>query len=141
MAGIDYGVITYKNSQLVEPDNYEGEVRQGAFGEFVHDSTGVVFYRTTIKDHENIDEAETVVRLAEVLTYGDKKVLYSSIKGLTLKTREIYHGTYLTKFKDEKGDFYTVIQGYDVGFDNFYSVERGKVVKKHIKNIERRVKG
>lgn len=136
MASIDYGVITFKNNKLLTNMEDGNKVRNGAWGEFVHYPTGVTFYRTSIKDNEDIDKAVIRLGMYEKMTMLRKKVLYSTINGLKIKTKEIYPQTFLSKFKDEKGDMYTVIHGYDVDFDDFYSNRRGEIITKEIKKIK-----
>lgn len=131
MASIDFGVITIKNNHILEETVRDGWiVSNGATGLFKHEPTGVVFYRTSITDSTDIDTATTIIRVAEELSDKRKKVFNTTIKGLTIKTKEIYPHTYLTKFKDENGDKYVVIHGYDVGFENFWDKRRGELINR-----------
>ena len=138
MAGMDYGVIAFKNKKLLEDTDTNREgcyVFNGKGGEFRH-SSGLTFYRTSIKDHEDINKAKVVIRVEEELAYKNKKVLYTEIKGLKVKTKHIVEGVYESKFKDNEGDWYTVIHGYDVDFDDFWEDRVGKIIQKRIKKAQ-----
>lgn len=136
MAGMDYGVIVFKNKQLLEDiDTDSWYVNNGMAGEFVH-PTGLTFYRMSIKDHQDIEEAKTVIRLEEELTYENKKALTVNVNGIRIKVKEIADSVFESKFKDSNGDWFTVIHGYDVAFDGFWSQSIGKVIKKHIKKAQ-----
>lgn len=134
MAASDYGVLSFKNGKLLDDiDNGTSLIRQGSWGEFKHDETGLVFYRMSIKDHVDVDKADFLIYINQELHGKRKEVLRFEVDGIQFMSKEIYAGTYYTKFKDNKGDFYQVIHGYDVSVSNFWCPKRGKKVRRLMK--------
>lgn len=134
MAMLDFGVITIKNNKLLEETEGIGWlVKQGAGGEFLHQPSGVVFYKTSIKDDLDVEKATVRVYMSDELSYLKKKVNYLEINGLSIKTKEICDGTYLSEFKDGNGDRYKVIFGFDVGFKYYWKKKNGDAIKKILK--------
>lgn len=136
MAALDYGVISFKNGQLIEEvDDGENLVKHGAWGEFKHVGTGLVFYRQSIKDDVEVDDAKYLMYLNQEVTAKKKKTLSFKFKEVSFKTKEIYPNTFYTIFSDKDGDKYDVIHGYDVDFSDFYCSKRSAVVNRLIKKI------
>lgn len=136
MAASDYGVLSFKNGKLLDDiDNGTSLIRQGSWGEFKHNGTGLVFYRMSIKDHMDVDKADFLIYMNQELKDRRKKILRFEFKEIQFKTKEIYAGTYHTTFKDNKGDLYQIIHGYDVSLSGFWCAKRGEKVGRLVNRI------
>lgn len=139
MAAIDWGVIALKDGKIMpentNPDRY---VFPGAGG--VISIGSLKFGKTSVlgKEHaiewaysSNSENAFRVDFMSE-LTGIRKKVLYWSYNGNCFKTKKVAKSVYLTKFKYQ-GHFYQVLQGYDIGFSNFWHERSKKLVKRFLR--------
>ena len=139
MAAIDWGVIASKDGKIMpENTNPDGYVFPGAGG-FI--SIGSLkFSKTSVLGKEHAIEwaystsPEDAFRIdfMSELTGARRKALYWSYNGNHFKTKEVAKSVYLTQFKYQ-GHFYQVLQGYDIGFRNFWHESTKKLVKKFLK--------
>lgn len=137
MAMLDYGVITFKNgelmSEVLESEDKSLIVEHGEAGKFRHESSGVVFYRMSIKSDNDVEKAEKVIRLDCKLEEDVE------INGVTLNIEEIYPQTFKTQFTDKENNEFLVIHGYDVSTNmgSYWSNARRDTIKRHLsdKNI------
>ncbi|WP_461199288.1 hypothetical protein [Enterococcus sp. N249-2] len=90
--------------------------------------SGIVFYRLSIKDNIDVDCADEIIRLTKL---KDPEV---KINGLQLEIEEIYPSTFKTTFKDQLGDQYMVIHGYDVSMnmDSYWDSKRRDIVSNYL---------
>lgn len=136
MAGIDWGVIALKNGKLM-PEKEE-EIYQGAGGQV---SIGpVIFDRTTVFTNEEDFIAYyhkyadfNGINFCDFLYDDHKRVLNWDYQDISFKTKALDNECcFFTTFKYQ-GDFYHVLQGYDISLDSFWHESTKKLVKRFLK--------
>lgn len=161
MAEIDYGVITVKNGRLMKntPDRKITDrniVYQGSSGELKLDKLNLNFWKYYVTELTNTNEADKIPDFMEKANgyyWSDKKedfvtgkkhrAIYWKYRNVQFKTKILtYYQNdekdveyiFWTKFR-YNGDWYNVIQGYDVSLNYFHSRNAGKIVQKLVLNL------
>lgn len=132
MASLDYGVISIKNGKLVSEGTF---VHQGEGGYFIHELTGMVIYRMSVKDNPDVDQADFVQYFNQEIDLKGKIVLNWKFKNLNIKSKKISSQMYLTFFKDEIGDSYQIIHGNDVSLNDFWFPQTKKIISNKLKKL------
>ena len=135
MAGIDWGVIALKNGKIMP--NKEETIYQGAGGManigpvifdrtvvFTHEKDFIAYYHE-YKDFNGIDFYKLYVDHKRVLNWG--------YKGINFKTKALNNECcFLTMFKYH-GDFYHILQGYDISLNSYWHKSTKKLVEGFLK--------
>lgn len=133
MAGVDWGVIALKNGKLM-PEQY-GVISQGTggtatIGPVVFDRTEVFRSVKDFADYFFDDGDFHGMGFANELYLQNKYVLHWQQDNIQFKTKRIENANcYLTTFKYQ-GDFYRVLQGYDISLTYCNEAKTVRLVNK-----------
>lgn len=144
MSMLNWGVIVLKDGKLLGETKDQNitytELGDGVGGKLVLNQLNMCFHNDYVglgKEQKNQYFSTIFYDFSRFCVPLLKKVHYWQYGGITLKTKVIADGMYLTSFK-LNNSFYKVISGYDVSLHSWYRKSAKRAIKKALqKNLER----